>query len=305
MKCSILRYIPLCLAAALLLPATLFAKEYTLPPAGDSLVGEISYAPGSEPLVNIGVRYNVGMNALLNANPGVETHSPSVVKVPAEFILPPSARTGIVINLPEMRMYYFPEGSDKVMTFPVGIGRVGKTIPLANTSITRKVVNPTWTPPDDIREFNKAKGVELPHAMGPGPDNPLGPYAVYLKIPTYLIHSTIFPESIGTRASFGCIRMHEDDIKEFFPIITKGIPVAIIDMPNKVGWENNILYLETHPPLEEHKDPNYAGIIGIVDTIERTIKPNEVVFVNWQTVSYLAEQRDGVPHEVGIKLLVS
>ncbi len=98
--------------------------------------------------------------------------------------------------------------------------------------------------------------------MGPGPDNPLGPYAIYLRIPTYLIHSTIIPESIGRRASFGCIRMNENDIKQFFPLVTPGTPVAIIDMPNKVAWQDNKLILEAHPPLEERS--SYANLDGIV-----------------------------------------
>jgi len=270
----------------------LFANQYSAPLAGNAIIGNVSYITtgSNETLVSIGQRNNVGVNGMLNANPGLPANSPlppgMTLKVPSQFILPPLPHLGIVINLTEMRMYYYPKDSDMIMTFPVGIGRVGKTVPTGNTGIANKTVNPTWTPPEDIREFNRLQGIELPHAMGPGPDNPLGPYAIYLKVPTYLIHSTIFPESIGTRASFGCIRMNESDIKQFFPIVTPGTPVAIVDMPNKVGWQSNILYLESHPPLEERGD---GGLNGIVSTVEQSMH-NSVTLVNWQAMTYVVNR---------------
>src|SRR6185503_4423744 len=96
---------------------------------------------------------------------------------------------------------------------PIGIGKIGKTIPLAEAMITRKAKDPKWIPTDDIRQFNLSQGVVLPQVMPPGPENPLGSYAIYMSIPTYLIHSTIFPESVGKRASFGCIRMYQSDVE--------------------------------------------------------------------------------------------
>jgi len=218
-------------------------------------------------------------------------------------MLPPVPRKGIVINLPEMRLYYYPQGSSNVMTFPIGIGKIGKTIPVRNTIIARKTVNPTWTPPADIRQFDEEQGIQLPKVMPAGPDNPLGPYGIYLGIPSYLIHSTIFPESIGRRASFGCIRMNESDIKQFFPIVARGTPVEIIDMPYKVGWDNNDLYLEAHNPLEERSNMESANMSGIVKSIEKNLSSSKhITLVNWQLVAYLAEQPDGIPHRIGIKL---
>lgn len=281
---------------------SLFANQYSLPQPNNSVIGDVTYtsAWSGETVVSIAQHNNVGVMAVLHANPGLpdgpQLSQGTYVKVPSKFLLPPLPRRGIVINLAEMRMYYYPEGSNSVMTFPVGIGRVGKTVPTGNTSITRKTVNPTWIPPEDIRQFNRDQGIELPAAMGPGPDNPLGPYALYLRVPTYLIHSTIFPESIGRRASFGCIRMHETDIKQFYPLVKPGTHVAIIDMPTKVGWNGDHLYLETHPPLEEYND---GGAAGMVNAIENSVPHKGVTIVNWQLVSYLAEQRDGVPHEIG------
>jgi L,D-transpeptidase ErfK/SrfK len=282
------------------------AANFSIPAAGNSLIGSIQYtsaSPRDTPTL-LAQRYNVGLNAIIAANPGTTETAifSSYVKVATEFLLPPLPHKGIVINLPEMRLYYYPAGSSNLMTFPIGIGKVGKTIPIQNTTIVRKVVNPVWIPPADIRQYNEERGIDLPYMISAGPDNPLGPYAIYLRIPTYLIHSTIFPESIGRRASFGCIRMNEGDIKEFFPLITPGTPVAIINMPNKVGWDDNYLYLEAHPPLEEHRQAHQASLEGVVNAIQSILPHREVTLVNWQLASYILEQPDGVPHEIGVKV---
>jgi L,D-transpeptidase ErfK/SrfK len=287
-----------------ILSSTLFASNYVKPNPGDSIIGDIRFIPamkGDSPS-SIAQRYSLGTNAIVAANPGISEDSRfangTYVKVPTQFLLPSLPHQGIIINLPEMRMYYFPKDSDSVMTFPIGIGKIGKTIPITNTAITRKVVNPVWIPTKSIREFNEQQGIELPYAMPPGPDNPLGPYAIYMKVPTYLIHSTIFPESIGRRASFGCIRMNEGDIKQFFPLVTPGTPVAIIDMPYKIGWEGDRLFLEAHPPLEERGAPSLPELAQIINS---AIPKDQTIVIDWQMVAYLAEQPDGVPHQIGFR----
>lgn len=283
------------------------AVSYAIPPVGNTLIGYMQTteaAPTDSP-VSLAQHYNLGLNAIVNANPGtteLRIVNSNYVKIPTEFLLPAMPRKGIVINLAEMRMYYYPEGNGKVMTFPIGIGKIGKTIPIRNTAITRKVVNPTWTPPEDIRQFNREQGIDLPKTMAAGPDNPLGPYAIYLRIPTYLIHSTIFPESIGRRASFGCIRMNESDIKEFFPLVEQGTPVAIINAPNKVGWDDNKLYLEAHPPLEEHDQGLQSNLDNMVSLVENAFASQATTFVDWQLAADILQMPDGVPHEIGIKI---
>jgi L,D-transpeptidase ErfK/SrfK len=282
-----------------------FAAEFPLPSQENALLGEVQYTSLTrESPALIAQRYNIGLNAIVNANPGsterVIYSTTGSVKLATVFLLPPVARKGVVINLPEMRMYYYPEKGGAVMTFPVGIGKIGKTIPIRDTIISRKKVNPSWTPPADIIKYNQDQGIELPRVMPPGPDNPLGPYAIYTGIPTYLIHSTIFPESIGRRASFGCIRMNETDIKEFFPLITAGTPVVILNMPDKVAWNGDQLYLEAHPPLEEHADS--INVHQLINTVADNVPGHGVTLVNWQLVSYLAEQPDGVPHVVGVRV---
>ncbi len=293
----------LILACATCLTTTVAARTFNLPVENESIIGNIQHTSGAgKNTPAVAYNYNLGQNALIAANAGVVENGnlpARAITIPTQYMLPPMPRNGIIINLAEMRMYYYPRGSNIVMTFPIGIGKIGKMIPIERTAITRKKINPTWTPPQDIRDFNHEQGVELPPTVGPGPDNPLGPYAIYLQIPTYLIHSTIFPDSIGRRASFGCIRMNEDDIKEFFPSVAPGTPVAIVNMPNKVGWQNNSLFLEAHPPLEEHV--NDSNLATVVTYIENTTAQKQAL-VNWQLVSYLTDQPDGLPHEVGVKI---
>lgn len=286
--------------------SSLYAMEYTLPPSGNNLVGEVQMAKASfgDSTTTVSSRYNLGLNSIVAANPGTTetTLSTRNLVIPTAFILPPIARKGMIINLPEMRLYYYPENSDKVITYPIGIGKIGNTIPIQNSTISRKKLNPSWMPGADVRRYNEQQGVHLPRILPPGPDNPLGPYAIYLTIPSFLLHSTIFPESIGRRASFGCIRMNETDIKDLFPIITPGTNVQIINMPNKVGWRGNKLYLEAHPMLEEHDVGAEANLDDIVTAIQNNLPKGGGTLIDWQFVAHLASEPDGVPHEIGERM---
>jgi L,D-transpeptidase ErfK/SrfK len=283
----------------------LHAAAYLAPPANQSLIGTVQYATAgaTDTVVTVAKRYDIGFNAMENANPQLDMSkgfpAGSSLLLATAHLLPDVSRSGIIINLPEMRMYYFPQGSNQVFTYPIGIGKIGKTIPIAKTSVVRKVVNPTWVPTKNIRDFNLEQGIVLPKVMPPGPDNPLGPYAIYMRIPTYLIHSTIFPESVGKRASFGCIRMYESDIQDFFPSVTKNIPVVIVNSPIKVDWQNDRLYAEAHPPLEEHEDSYDSSLPGVVHQINNKAKDRPAI-IDWQIVSYMAQEQDGIPHEVGM-----
>ncbi|OGT41656.1 MAG: hypothetical protein A3F42_08610 [Gammaproteobacteria bacterium RIFCSPHIGHO2_12_FULL_37_34] len=283
------------------------ATSYQLPSSNEALIGEVQYYSTSsgENVITVAKQYDLGYNAIENANPHLNMArgfpSGSSLQIPTQHLIPNQPRQGIIINLPEMRMYYFKIGSNEVLTYPIGIGKIGKTIPITRTNITRKTKDPIWIPPQDIREFNLQQGIVLPSIMPPGPDNPLGPYAIYMQIPTYLIHSTIFPESVGRRASFGCIRMYEFDIQTFFSSVHHGIPVVIINSPVKVAWQKNYLYLEAHHPLEEHHDSFDTSLPGIVHLISSFSKTN-TSFIDWQLVSYVAKERDGLPHEVGFKI---
>lgn len=293
------------LVLGLLATTHAYASTYSLPAADQSLIGrlQVGLTGGEDSATTVAERYDIGYNAIESANPHLNLArkfpSSAPLQIPTQHLLPNQPRVGIVVNLPEMRMYYYV--GNEVHTYPIGIGKIGKTIPIRPAKITRKTENPTWIPPQDIREYNLSQGIVTPQVFPPGPDNPLGPYAIYMSIPTYLIHSTIYPESIGKRASFGCIRMYESDIKQFFPSVQKGIPIAIINSPTKVGWQGNHLYVETHQPLEEHNDASDASLAGMVQLLS-TASKDQPTLVDWQLVAYLAKERDGVPHEVGIKM---
>jgi L,D-transpeptidase ErfK/SrfK len=295
-------------AIFLLTKATCFATTYPIPKENESLIGEIQYRTVgfTDSIGKIALRYNIGVNAIAEANPGIDVEKGlsfgTVLKLSTQHLLPNQAgRDGIVVNLPEMRMYFY-LANGNVLTYPIGIGKTGKTIPITNAVITKKAKDPVWSPPDDIRVFNiEEQGIVLPKIMPPGKDNPLGPYAIYTSVPTYLIHSTIFPESIGKRASFGCIRMFESDIQEFFPIVEEGIPVSIINAPVKVGWQHKTLYMEAHPPLEEHTEGPRATLSGMVKQIVE-ITQNKPTLIDWQAVSYIAKERDGMPHDIGMAI---
>jgi len=297
----------LTLLIASLISANAIAADYTLPTNHESVIGQIQYGrlPFDGNVTKLNQNYDIGYNEIIDANPDYNfakhMRGGTRLKIPTQHLLPNQPREGIIINLPEMRMYYFQPELGKVSTYPIGIGKIGKTIPLALAKITRKAKDPTWIPTEDIRKFNLSQGVVLPQVMPPGPENPLGPYAIYMSVPTYLIHSTIFPESVGKRASFGCIRMYQSDIEEFFPTMTQGIPIAIINSPIKVAWQNNQLFMEAHAPLEEHQTAYEATLPGTVTQIEQ-LANQEDVLVDWQAVSFIEKNRDGLPHDIGVRL---
>ena len=248
----------------LLLSLSTTASALTLPAPdrpGDSLIGyspsEAQYVAAKEEdtLIDIAANFKLGQDEIVLINPTVDRwlpHEGTKVRIPNNFLLPDAPREGIVVNLPEMRIYYFPADNSKVLTYAIGIGREDdwKT-PLGKTKITGKTENPSWTPPPSIIAEHLADGDKLDPYYPPGPNNPLGLFAFRLGIPGYLIHSTNVVNGIGMRVSHGCMRMYPSDIEQFFPQIKVGTTVNIVNQPTKVGWYHDTLYIETYPALEE------------------------------------------------------
>lgn len=230
------------------------------PGPGDSIIGDPPYqakyvmAKYEDTLIDIAVEHHLGQDEIVLANPTVDRWLPgegTPVRIPTSFILPNTPRQGIVVNLPEMRLYYFPDSS-KVVTYAVGIGRENNwKTPLVKTYIAAKVENPSWTPPPSIIAEHLAEGDVLEPYYPPGPDNPLGLFAFRLGIPGYLIHSTQKTNGIGMRVSHGCMRMYPADIEQFFPTVKVGTSVNIVNQAIKVGWYHDTLYIEVYPELEE------------------------------------------------------
>ena len=280
------------------------ADIFTLPPPDVDVIGQVETITASrdETLLDIARRYDLGQNEILLANPSVDRWLPeenSVVVLPNRFILPNVERTGLVLNLPEMRMYYFPKPAPGeapvVITHPVSVGRMDWETPLGKTTIVTKKKDPDWRPPQSLKDEAIAEGNEpLPDIVKAGPDNPLGRYAMRLGIPGYLIHSTNKPYGVGMRVTHGCLRMYPEDIERLFENIPVGTPVHLINQPIKLGWLAGSLFVELHPPLEEDTE-NYANYMqSVLDAIAEFTAPDEINLSGralWQAI----EQQDGIP----------
>lgn len=275
------------------------ADTWPLPPAGSTLVGEtrIEYAKQEDTFIDIAQRNGLGYDEIVAANPGVDRWLPgegTPVILPLEHILPDAPREGIVVNLPEMRLYYFPRGQNVVKSYAISIGRMDWHSPLGRTYVTAKVVNPTWTPPASIKAEHLAKGDPLPDVVPGGPDNPLGTRAMRLGLPGYLIHGTNNPNGIGMRVTHGCIRMYPDDIERLFPEVPVKTPVTLVNQTAKLGWKNGTLYLEYHSPLEEDEIPTQQQIDETVALIHSKIG-DRVTLSAPDIVETVVRQASGMP----------
>jgi len=292
---------------ACLSASTVLAGVYVLP-KGDSLVGSVSYIRTEyrDTLLDIARRYDVGYDEITRANPKVNIWLPGKgtrVVIPQLFVLPATPQRGITLNLAERRIYYFPPSVDSetvwVMTFPVGIGREGWQTPTGPATVIRKTVQPSWTPPQSIREESLQQGIILPDQVPPGPDNPLGEYAISLSLPGYLLHGTNKPDGIGMRVSHGCIRLYPEDIETLFNYVALDTPVWITDQPDKVGWRGDFLYLESHPVAY---DRSRYHELELIDEIERVVGAEQVE-LDWSLVEQVHRRADGVPTLIGRRLL--
>ncbi|OBT09511.1 peptidase [Vibrio sp. UCD-FRSSP16_10] len=233
------------------------SATFTLPKDGSHIVGKLQrhQVTKGETFALLAKDYDVGLLSLIAANRGVDPFLPTdgeVLTVPTRFILPTAKQKGIVINLAELRLYYFDPDGEHVHVFPVGIGRIGRETPQMVTSISSMIEAPTWTPPKSIRMAYEENGIELPEKVPAGPDNPLGEYAMRLRYGSgqYLIHGTNKDFGIGLRVSSGCIRMEPVDIEWLFNQVDRGTRVQIVNQPIKVAVEpDESVFVESHEPL--------------------------------------------------------
>lgn len=282
----------------LAIPSISFALSYPMPVKGYDIVGQVQtvYAQQGDTLSRIGMQYNIGYIEMLEANPVLPIRdrlAPGTqVIIPSQFILP-SIRNGLVINLAELRVYYFPQDGSSVHIFPIGAGKQGWQTPTATTELVRKVKDPAWTVPQSIKRESAKHGKILPDVVPPGPNNPLGKYALRLGLPGILIHGTLAPASVGQRSSHGCMRMLADDIKFLYENVPVGTQVSIIHEHNKVGWLGNQLYLEVEIPFAEHED--LSPLKNAIDA-KAAHRP---VLINWRQVEKISEEQNGIPQVIG------
>ncbi|MFG0382392.1 L,D-transpeptidase family protein [Pseudomonas sp. zbq_18] len=295
----------LCLAS-LLCAGSAAALELPMPPPGEDIVGQVQVVKAryEDTFADLGSANDLGYLEMVAANPGVDPWLPgegAEIILPTRFILPPGPREGIVINLAEYRLYYFPKGQNVVHTFPLGIGREGWGSPIANTSIIAKTPNPGWTPPASIRAEHAAEGDPLPAYVPPGPDNPLGPFKFTLGTPGYLIHGSNKKFGIGMRVSHGCFRMLNHNVLELAKMAPVGTSVRIINEPYKFGISGGKIYLEAHEPLSD------TGEASIVDkhtaVINTLLKRDDAVGsmrLDWDMVREVVAAEDGLPIEIAV-----
>lgn len=253
-----------------------------------------------ETMLDVARANDLGILELMAANPGIDPWVPGdgvPLVLPTAFVLPDAPRDGIVINLAELRIYYFRrKGEPRFQTRPIGIGREGFTTPLGETKIVRKAKDPTWRPTASTR----ADRPELPEAVPPGPDNPMGAFALYLGWPTYAMHGTNQPWGVGRRVSRGCIRLYPEDIEALFPQVPVGTRVTVVDQMAKLGWGGNDLYLEAHPSLaqldqlEEHERFSPEALPGLQEMI-LAAAGSESYRIDWAEVARAERDRRGFP----------
>ena len=293
--------------AALVLPLlfltpSVSALTYVLPKDGGRLVGqnETYVVPqGKLALEDIAAKFQLGLTNLMQANPGVDPFLPragSKLVIPHKLILPDAPRKGIIINLAEMRLFYYPKGKGTVEVYPIGIGEVGRDTPENwTTKIWRKKANPTWTPTAQIRADYAAEGKVLPKVWPAGPDNPMGLFALYIGN-LYAIHGTNANFGIGLRVSHGCVRLRNDDIERLFKEVPVHTRVQFINEPIKVAVEpNGHRYIEVHDPLSRNiaeYESNEDSPLRFNDKVKRFIANAKT---NSMTLKRMLEQRNGIP----------
>lgn len=290
----------LCLLA-LALPG--WAATYELPRDDTEVVGELRYVEVLEgdTLVDIARYHGLGYLALRNANPQVDPWAPEAgtrVLLPTQHVLPDTPREGLVLNLPEMRLYYYPppgvDRKERVMTYPVSIGKPAWPTPLGTTRVTYKLTNPAWYPPPSIRAAHAASGDPLPGMIPPGPDNPLGGYAIGLGFEGYFIHGTNKPNGIGMQVTSGCVRLHFEDIETLFALVQKDTRVRIINQPYKAGWRASQLFIEMHPPLAVSVDKAAYVAPPILNFIHNTTA-HPALELGSETLQKISAEARGVP----------
>jgi L,D-transpeptidase ErfK/SrfK len=265
---------------------------------GSDVVGRLAVIrlEQEDTLPDIARHFSLGINEVSAANPGVDVWVPKAgerIMLPLQFILPDAPRKGIVINLATMRLFQYKRDGNSyvVMTYPVGVGTTERPTPMGQMHVVRKVTRPTWYVPASIAEDHRKKGDPLPAAVLPGPQNPLGEYALYLSKSTYLIHGTNKPASIGLNATNGCLRLYPEDVKKLYETTPVNTPVCIVNQPYLIGQRDGTVYLEVHASLEgtgaTELEKMYKNL--------RNIEKNSGHTLDWKKVEKVLAEAQGIP----------
>lgn len=280
------------------------AAMYPLMPNTD-VVGDVTVTTAryEDSFITLAKKHDIGFLELQQANLHLDPWVPgegSIVTLPARYVLPPrDQRKGIVINLAELRLYYFPTSGDRVYTYPIGVGRMNWKTPVGKHTITQKLENAPWYPPDSIRQEGLAEGRVYPAFIPAGPDNPMGYHKMRLSDPNYLIHGTNREGGIGRRVSHGCINMYNDDVKELYAITPVGTPVSIVHEPYKAGWKDGYLWLEAHQPLEDYRTAINDYTVNTMINITEKATNNLPAELDWSLAKNFYANGHGIPMVIG------
>ena len=287
------------------------ATTYRLTNANDTVVGEDQTVMTvyEDTLYDLAAAYSLGSEEIIRVNPKVDPWLPGagkLVMIPGRHILPPGPHEGIVVNLPEHRLYYYPKTKKgqplEVITYPVSIGKMDWRTPLGVTHVIQKQKDPTWYPPESVRKEHAADGDPLPASVPPGPQNPLGAYAMRLAAGngTYLIHGTNNPRAVGLPVTHGCIRMYPDDVAALFPLIPVGTPVRLVNEPVKVAWVEGELLLEAHPPIDAQGQTLEPNLDEFSAMLQAEVG-NTTVAIHWEYAREVLQKANGVIATVGLE----
>ena len=265
---------------------------------GDDVIGRLAFISleKGDTLPDIARHFSLGINEVSAANPGVDIWVPEAgerILLPLSFILPDAPRKGIVINLAAMRLFQFKGDKESVAvsTYPVGVGTEERPSPTGQMYVERKATRPTWHVPASIARDHRKKGDPLPAAVLPGPQNPLGEYALYLSKSSYLIHGTNKPASIGLRATNGCIRLYPEDVKKLYENTAVKTPVSIVNQPYLLGQGNGMVFMEVHAPPEALDVVEFDRIYAKLRNIEKESGRR----LDWSKVKRVLAEARGIP----------
>jgi L,D-transpeptidase ErfK/SrfK len=306
-----MRYIQFMILGLALGAASASAEIDTLPQDGSAVVGENTTITTvyADSLPDLAHRYSLGYFEIIRANPGLDVWIPGADKqvvLPGRRILPPGPREGIVVNLPEHRLYYYPPHRKNepavVITYPVGIGKMDWRTPIGETHVIAKIRHPAWYPPKSIRKEHAENGDPIPAVVPPGPDNPLGDFALRLAAGNgeYMIHGTNNPIAVGMSVTHGCIRMYPEDVAALFPLIPVGTKVWLINDPVKVAWVDGELLVEAHPPVDdEGQSVEHPDLDVLSKLLDKALGDNTAA-INWDVARATLAAASGIPTVVGL-----
>jgi L,D-transpeptidase ErfK/SrfK len=287
------------------------ATVYELPIDASGVVGADEHIKSTyqDTLLDIARRYSLGYDEIIRANPGIDVWLPGEgtdILLPARRILPPGPHEGIVVNLPEHRLYYYPKPrkghKSTVITYPVSIGRMDWHSPLGQTEIVAKQKHPNWYPPESIRKEHARNGDPLPRVVPPGPKNPLGDFKMRLGVGdgTYEIHGTNNPLAVGMAVTHGCIRMYPEHVAALFPLVPVGTKVWLINDPVKVTYVAGDLLLEAHPPVDSEGQSIEPDLGLLSRQLDRALGSNTVA-IHWEFARQALQAATGMPTVVGLE----